>query len=332
MVAIRAENLSKTFKITKRKPGIAGAIQALWKREYSSVEAAKNVSLTIQEGELVGFVGPNGAGKTTTLKMISGLLHPTTGTVNTLGFLPQKRDRAFLQAITLVMGNRSQLWWEIPVEESLKLNKEIYELEDNFYKQNLTELVDLLEIQDILQTPVKKLSLGQRMKAELCAALLHRPKLLLLDEPTLGLDILMQKKVRQFLIEYNKKFKATVLLTSHNMDDVLELCERILIIDHGSLIYDGSLKRVIAQYAPTKRVAIDFEHPVAEGLAKQFELTSRNGNPLSFEAQVSRGKIPQFTAELFKNTGGKLPSISDLTIEETPIEEVIGKIFTSDRH
>ncbi len=327
MTAIEAKNISKTFKIVKREPGFAGALKAFWKREHVDVEAAKNISLNIQEGELVGFVGPNGAGKTTTLKMISGLLYPTGGLVTTLGFSPQKREHAFLRAITLVMGNRSQLWWEIPVEESLKLNKEIYELSDDFYSNSLTELVDLLEIKDILQTPVKKLSLGQRMKAELCAALLHRPKLLLLDEPTLGLDILMQKKVRKFLAEYNKKSKATILLTSHNMDDVLELCERILIIDRGSLIYDGSLKDVIAKYAPTKRIRVDFAQTMVSELAQEWKLRSVNGDHLAFEANVLRKEIPSFTAQLLNAAGSKIPDVADLTIEETPIEEIIGKIF-----
>ncbi|MBI4063253.1 MAG: ATP-binding cassette domain-containing protein [Elusimicrobia bacterium] len=331
MSALIVEKLSKTFRVPKRKSGFRGALQSFFHREHVRVEAVKDLSFEIGEGEIVGFLGPNGAGKTTTLKMISGLLYPDSdsGKILTLGHVPQKRERDFLKQITLVMGNRSQLWWEIPVEETLRLNKEIYELSDAFYRESLGELVRLLDLSELLGIPTKKLSLGQRMKAELACALLHRPKFLLLDEPTLGLDIVMQKKIRQFLLDYNQRRRATILLTSHNMDDVAELCQRVLIIDKGQTIYDGSFRQLIERYAPDKRVRVDFaESPRPEAI-KEFDLALANGGAsgLCAEARVPRSQVSRFASRLLENAGGKLPAVVDLTIEETPVEDVIRKIF-----
>ncbi len=304
---------------------------AFWRREYSLVEAVKGISFEVAEGELVGFLGPNGAGKTTTLKMISGLLYPSSGTARTLGFTPSERREEFLRQITLVMGNRSQLWWEIPIEESFRLNKEIYEMDDSFYRQSLGELVELLDLHKLLSSPSKKLSLGERMKAELAAALLHRPGLLLLDEPTLGLDIVMQKKVRQFLLEYNRRYRATILLTSHNMDDVVELCRRIIVIDQGRLIYDGGLKSLIERYAPMKRLLVDFSHPPEAQALAELGLEAVNGSTISTEIRVPREQIPTVAARILKESAQKLPPIVDLTIEETPVEDVIRAIFEKGR-
>jgi len=237
---IEVSHLSKTFKVAHKEPGLSGAMKGLFKREYREVHAVQDVSFLIKEGELVGFLGPNGAGKTTTLKMLSGLLHPTSGEARVLGFVPWKRERPFQKQLTMVMGQRTQLWWDLPAWDSFLLNKEIYEVPKAQFEETVAELSKLLEIEDLLEVPVKKLSLGQRMKAELACSLLHRPKVLLLDEPTIGLDVVMQDKVRQFIREYNKCYKATMLLTSHNMEDVSELCTRIILINHGQIYFDGT--------------------------------------------------------------------------------------------
>jgi ABC-2 type transport system ATP-binding protein len=238
---IEASHLTKTFRVAHKEPGLAGAIKGLFKREYRDVQAVRDVNFLIKEGELVGFLGPNGAGKTTTLKMLSGLLHPTSGVAHVLGHIPWMRERPFQMQLTMVMGQRTQLWWDLPAWDSFLLNKEIYEIPDAQFKETVEELSRLLEIQDLLEVPVKKLSLGQRMKAELACSLLHRPRVLLLDEPTIGLDVLMQQKVRQFILEYNRRYKATVLLTSHNMEDVSELCTRLILINHGQILFDGPI-------------------------------------------------------------------------------------------
>ena len=238
---IEVRHLSKTFRVAHKEPGLSGAIKGLFHRQYKDVLAVQDVTFSIREGELVGFLGPNGAGKTTTLKMLSGLLHPTAGEAEVLGHIPWKRERDFQQQLTMVMGQRTQLWWDLPAWDSFLLNKEIYEIPKAQFDETVAELSRLLEIEDLLDVPVKKLSLGQRMKAELACSLLHRPRVLLLDEPTIGLDVLMQQKVRQFILEYNKRYKATILLTSHNMEDISELCTRLILINHGRILFDGSL-------------------------------------------------------------------------------------------
>jgi len=245
---IEVHHLTKTFKVAHKEPGLKGAIKGLFKREYRDVRAVQDVNFLIKEGELVGFLGPNGAGKTTTLKMLSGLLHPTSGEARVLGHIPWKRERPFQKQLTMVMGQRTQLWWDLPAQDSFLLNKEIYEISDEQYEDTVAELSKLLEIEDLLEVPVKKLSLGQRMKAELACSLLHRPKVLLLDEPTIGLDVVMQKKVRDFILAYNQRWKATILLTSHNMEDVSELCSRVLLINHGRVLFDGSLTDMQSLY------------------------------------------------------------------------------------
>src|ERR1700690_3705418 len=241
---IESRHLTKTFQVAHKDPGLAGALKGLFSREYREVHAVEDINFSIKEGELVGFLGPNGAGKTTTLKMLAGLLHPTSGEATVLGHVPWKRERPFQQQLTMVMGQRTQLWWDLPAWDSFLLNREIYEIPKAQFDETVAELSKLLDIQDLLDVPVKKLSLGQRMKAELACSLLHRPKVLLLDEPTIGLDVVMQKKVRDFILAYNRRWKATVLLTSHNMDDVAELCTRVLLINHGRLVFDGSLDQI----------------------------------------------------------------------------------------
>jgi ABC-2 type transport system ATP-binding protein len=251
---IEAIQLAKTFKVPQKAPGLTGALKSLFNRQYRDVQAVKGISFHIKEGELVGFLGPNGAGKTTTLKMLSGLLHPTSGEAQVLGHVPWKRERTFQKQFTMIMGQRTQLWWDLPAWDSFLLNKEIFEIPQAEFDITVKELTRLLEIEDLLEIPVKKLSLGQRMKAELACSLLHSPKVLLLDEPTIGLDVVMQQKVREFILSYNKKRRATILLTSHNMDDVAELCTRVILINHGTIFFDGSLTEFHARYSKQKLI------------------------------------------------------------------------------
>src|SRR3989338_9575080 len=236
MAVIKVDKLCKYYQVHQKEPGLTGSLKSLFARKYYDVKAVDDISFEIEEGELIGFIGPNGAGKTTTLKTLSGLLYPTSGEVSVLGYTPWKRQPEFQKQFALVMGQKNQLWWDLPAIESFILNKEIYEVPAEKYQKTLDELVDLLEVRDILKIQVRKLSLGQRMKMELIAALIHSPKILFLDEPTIGLDVVMQKKMRDFIKEYNRRFKATIILTSHYMDDVKELCERVIIIDHGKLL------------------------------------------------------------------------------------------------
>jgi len=249
---IEVQHLSKRFRVPQKTPGLKGAIKGIFSREYRDVQAVKGISFSIKEGELVGFLGPNGAGKTTTLKMLSGLLHPTSGEAHVLGHVPWNRERHFQKQFTMVMGQRTQLWWDLPAWDSFLLNKEIFEIPNAEFQSTAKELTELLEIEDLLDIPVKKLSLGQRMKAELACSLLHSPKVLLLDEPTIGLDVVMQKKVREFILTYNQRRRATVLLTSHNMDDVSELCPRIILINHGQILFDGPLTEIQQRYGNGK--------------------------------------------------------------------------------
>ena len=251
---IEVHKLAKHFRVAQKQPGLKGALKGLFSREYRDVHAVKEISFNIKEGELVGFLGPNGAGKTTTLKMLSGLLHPSSGDAKVLGFIPWKRERRFQKQFTMVMGQRTQLWWDLPAWDSFLLNKEIFEIPDAEFDKTVKELTQLLEIEDLLEIPVKKLSLGQRMKAELACSLLHSPKVLLLDEPTIGLDVVMQQKVRDFILRYNHQRKATILLTSHNVDDVAELCTRVILINHGSILFDGTLDEFRTHYGNQKLI------------------------------------------------------------------------------
>ncbi|MBI4051731.1 MAG: ATP-binding cassette domain-containing protein [Elusimicrobia bacterium] len=319
---IEVKNLAKVFRVPEKSPGLRGALSSLFFRKFREIWAVKELSFSIQKGELVGFLGANGAGKTTTLKMLSGLLHPTSGQVQVLGFTPHQRRIQFLKQISLVMGQRSQLWWEIPAQETLKLNKEIFELGDSEYQETLSELVEVLELQECLDIPVKRLSLGQRMKAELCAALLHRPSLLLLDEPTLGLDVVMQKKMRQFIREYNQRYRATILLTSHNMDDVVALCDRVIIIERGQMLYDGELNRVVERYAPHKLMTVDFQSVVdTERVAALGKIVSNGGSRMVLE--IPRKEVSSVASRLLS----QFPVV-DLTITETPLDDVVRRIFT----
>src|SRR5258706_1047905 len=245
--AIIVDRLVKNFEVTEKEPGLAGAVKSLFSPKTRQVHAVRGISFTIQPGELVGFIGPNGAGKTTTLKTLSGLLYPTSGFTEVLEYDPWERKPEFLKQISLVMGQKNQLWWDLPAIETFELNRAIYELGTREYQESLKELVDLLDVGKLIKTPVRKLSLGQRMRMELVAALLHKPKVLFLDEPTIGLDIVAQQKMRDFIFDYNRKYNATILLTSHNMDDLINLARRVIVIDEGQILFDGALEELVSR-------------------------------------------------------------------------------------
>jgi ABC-2 type transport system ATP-binding protein len=322
MSLIEVRNLRKYYQVHQKEPGLSGSIKSLFHRKYYDVKAVDGVSFEIGEGELVGFIGPNGAGKTTTLKVLSGLLYPTSGNVSVLGFTPWDRKPAFQKQFSLVMGQKNQLWWDLPAMESFILNKEIYEVPDAQFKKTLDELVDLLEVKDFLKVQVRKLSLGQRMKMELIAALIHSPKILFLDEPTIGLDVVMQKKMRDFIREYNRRFKATIILTSHYMDDVKELCDRVIIIDKGMLLFDGQLEEIIQKFADHKLISVVLSDKVSEkdlakfGVVKEFELPK-------IVLSVKRTEAPKVAAKLLEKY-----TVDDLNIEEPQIEDIIREVFT----
>lgn len=320
---IKVNNLKKYYKVHQKEAGLKGSIASLFNRKYYDVKAVDGVSFEINEGELVGFIGPNGAGKTTTLKVLSGLLYPTSGEVKVLGYTPWERKAAFQKQFSLVMGQKNQLWWDLPAQESFILNKEIYEVPDSDYKQTLDELVELLEVQDLLKVQVRKLSLGQRMKMELIAALIHSPKILFLDEPTIGLDVVMQKKMRDFIKEYNQRKNATIILTSHYMDDVKELCERVVVIDHGTILFDGKLDKIIKKYADHKTLEVVFSEKVDPKKLEEIGTLEQFDFPKAI-INVKRAKVSDAAAKLLKNF-----PVADLNIEEAQIEDIIRQLFTT---
>lgn len=318
---ISVSHLSKHYKVYKKQPGLLGSFKSLFVRKYETVKAVEDISFDIHQGELIGFIGPNGAGKTTTLKVLSGLLYPTQGDITVLGFNPWDRKPEFQKQFSLVMGQKNQLWWDLPAMESFLLNKAIYEIPEKQFKDTLEKLMTLLDVKDIVNVQVRKLSLGQRMKCELIAALLHNPKVLFLDEPTIGLDVVMQKVMRDFIRGYNKEFGATIILTSHYMDDVKELCKRVIIIDHGKKIFDGKMQDIIDTYAHNKILSIVLSKEVS--LKKLEEI----GAVKSYEYPqatilVPRKQASERAAKLLK----ELP-VADLNIEEPSIEAIIRDVF-----
>lgn len=328
-VVIAVKSLHKDFKVYQKKPGMLGSIQSLWHREYETVHAVNDVSFEIREGEIVGFIGQNGAGKTTTLKMLSGLLYPTAGSIDVLGFDPWDRKPAFQKLFSLVMGQKNQLWWDLPAMETFLLNKAIYEISDADFNKTIAKLAELLEVSDVLNVQVRKLSLGQRMKCELIAALLHQPKVLFLDEPTIGLDVVMQKNLRDFIKAYNQQFRATIILTSHYMGDVKELCKRTIIIDKGEKVFDGNLQEIIDNYARNKILRLVFTRPVKRGdLMKYGEVTeyAEDGSQDTATIVVSRKTSAAAAARVMS----ELP-VQDVTIEEPSIEAIIRAVFKDKR-
>lgn len=322
MNVIEVENLKKHYKVHEKQPGLKGTIQSLFNRQYKTVKAVDDISFTIKEGELIGFIGPNGAGKTTTLKCLSGLLYPTSGRIAVLGHNPWDRKPEFQKQFSLVMGQKNQLWWDLPAMETFLLNKEIYEVPDKKFKDTLKKLTKLLDIEKVLNIQVRKLSLGQRMKCELTAALLHQPKVLFLDEPTIGLDVVMQKTMRDFIKDYNREFNSTIILTSHYMDDVKELCKRVIIIDQGDILFDGNLQSVIDRYARTKILKLTFSKPVTKSSLGKFGQVKEFDFPKA-TVTVNREGATKRAADILN----QLP-VADVVIEEPPIEAIIREVFT----
>lgn len=322
MAVIEVSYLKKFYQVHQKEPGLVGSLKSLVARKYYDVKAVDNISFEINEGELVGFIGPNGAGKTTTLKCLSGLLYPTSGKVSVLGFTPWQRQSDFQKQFALVMGQKNQLWWDLPAMETFILNKEIYEVPKEKFKKTLEELTELLEVKDLLKVQVRKLSLGERMKCELVAALLHNPKVLFLDEPTIGLDVVMQKKMRDFIKEYNRRYHSTVILTSHYMDDVKELCQRIIIIDKGKIVYDGLLENIVKKYADHKVLSVVFEEYVDIKKLAEF------GEIKSYDYPKAIISVPRETSNLAASELLQHFPVADLNIEEVPIEDIIRQVFT----
>jgi ABC-2 type transport system ATP-binding protein len=324
-MVISVSHLEKHYQIHQKEPGFWGSVASLVSRKYETVKAVNDISFEIAEGELVGFIGPNGAGKTTTLKCLSGLLYPTHGKVDVLGFTPFERKSAYLKKIALVMGQKNQLWWDLPPIETFLLNKEIYEISDEQYKKTLGELVELLDVSALLKVQVRKLSLGERMKMELIAALIHSPKVLFLDEPTIGLDVVMQKKMRDFVKAYNERHKSTILLTSHYMEDVRQLAQRVIIIDHGKLLYDGKLDNLVKKFAKYKVLSIILDQQTPkEKLAEVGEVVSYEYPKAVF--RVPRKDSNEAAAKLLQKF-----QVDDLNIEEPDIEDIIRDVFTQKR-
>jgi ABC-2 type transport system ATP-binding protein len=324
--AARVQSLCKTYRVHERPPGLLAAVRSVFHRQYKDLEAVRDLSFSVAPGERVGFLGPNGAGKTTTLKMLAGLLHPTSGEVSVAGFVPQRRDAAFLRSITLVMGQKQQLIWDLPPAETFVLNGALYGVPERELAATLAELTALLDIGDVSRKPTRQLSLGERMKCELAAALLHRPQVLFLDEPTIGLDVAMQLAVREFIRRYNEKSGATVLLTSHYMDDVASLCRRVVVIDHGRLRYDGDLAVLVRSLRPDKRVSLKLAGTVGPEIR---ETLARAGTVVDLEGGRAVLQVKQ--EELREAVGFLLglPSVTDLTVEDPPLEEVMRELFAA---
>ncbi len=321
--AIEVTGLTKAFRTYKKQPGFGGAIRGLFRRRYEHTLAVKDVSFTIEPGELVGFLGPNGAGKTTTLKMLAGLLYPTSGSAQVLGYTPWERDDGYRRQFALLLGQKNQLWWDLPAQESLELNAKIYGISPAVLERTVAAMSDLLGVREKLNISVRELSLGERTKMELIASLLHQPKVLFLDEPTIGLDVVSQKTVREFLREHNAKQKTTILLTSHYMNDIQELCQRVIIIDHGTIFFDGRLSDVVDRFADSKIITIQCDGAAGGAggdLSKYGEVVAQN--PGSVQLKVKRDRVISVCKALLD----ELP-VSDIDIQEVPIEEVIRRIF-----
>ena len=321
--AVHIKDLRKVYVVSQQESGAKAALQGLVKRRTIDVPAVDGISFDLAPGEIVGFLGPNGAGKTTTLKMLSGLLHPTSGEVKVLGYTPWKRDKSFLRQITLVMGQRNQLVWDIPAIHSFELNRAIYRVPADIYRSTLKELTDLLELEPLLNKPVRNLSLGERMKCEIAAALLHRPSMVFLDEPTIGLDVTMQRRIRSFIAEYNRRFGATVLLTSHYMADVEALCRRVVVIHHGRLLFDGDLSSLVQKFTDHKIIVVQLDDCQAD-LKEYGEVVSCVDDHITLRVPKSE------TAKVTERLLADLPVI-DLLVEDPPIEEVIERVFAQEK-
>jgi ABC-2 type transport system ATP-binding protein len=322
---IRVRDLRKTFRVPEREAGLRASLKSLFRRTHRDVHAVAGVSFDIAPGEVVGFLGPNGAGKTTTLKMLSGLLYPTSGEAAVLGHTPQRREKDYLRQITLVMGNRNQLQWDIPAADSFEMNRAIYRIPDADFRRTRDELIELLDLGNLVKKPVRNLSLGERMKAEICGALLHRPRVLFLDEPTIGLDVTAQKRIRGFLAEYNQRHGASVLLTSHYMADVQALCRRVIVIDGGVVLYDGGLRELTTRFSPHRTLTVTVPDPALDlsGYGEVVQPPDAEGRVV---LRVPTERSSEVAAALLAGVG-----ISGLTIEDPPVEDVIEQVFAASR-
>jgi ABC-2 type transport system ATP-binding protein len=320
MAIIEVQGLSKTYRVFQKSPGLGGALRSLFRRQYKEVHAVADVSFRIEPGEMVAFLGPNGAGKTTTLKMLSGLIYPTRGQATVLGFVPWERPDAFRRRFSLVMGQKNQLWWDLPAADSFQLHREIYSLPRESFERTLGSLTELFGVQQLTRQPVRELSLGERMKMELIAALLHEPQLLLLDEPTIGLDVVAQVAIQRCLKEYNATRGVTMLLTSHYMRDVEALCPRVLVITHGRVVYDGPLAGILERFGQSKLVRLQFageEVPIDLGRFGPFTASG----PVA-ELKVDRARVAEVLAVILDRY-----TVLDMSVQDPPLEQVIGRVF-----
>lgn len=321
MDIIKVESLSKSFQYYEKEEGLKNSVKNLFFRKKLSKEAVTDISFTIEEGEIVGFLGPNGAGKTTTLKMLSGILFPTSGTATVLGYIPWQVKNGFKKQFSIVMGQKNQLWWDLPANESFLLNKYIYDLEDKDYRNIIEELSELLDVKDLMKVQVRNLSLGERMKMELIAALIHRPRVIFLDEPTIGLDIISQRKIREFLKYYNKQSKTTIVLTSHYMKDIEDLCKRTIVINHGKIVYDGDINRINEELDQIKIVKLQLKQPVSEEDLKSLGHI-REFNGISATIEVDKEKLKQCSGAILERL-----DFVDFNIEDIPLEESMEMLF-----
>src|SRR6058998_1574440 len=324
MSTIEARDLTKVYRTYRKESGLRGAIKGLVRRRYDETRAADHVSFEIDSGEFVGFLGPNGAGKTTVLKMLSGLLNPTSGDARVLGFVPWERRNEMKRQFSLLMGQKNALWWDLPAQESLELNRAIYGIDRERFEKVVNGLSELLEVRDKMNVMVRELSLGEPMKMELIAALIHQPRVLFLDEPTIGLDVVSQKRVREFLRIYNEQHHIVTLLTSHYMQDIEELCHRVLVIDHGKIFFDGPLEEIVDRFSGHKILSLTFEKAAIRDLSRFGEVTEQT--PVSVQLKVPRAKVTETCRELLEAC-----DVSDINVQEVPVEEVIRQLF-GERH
>lgn len=325
MPVIQLENLAKSYQVYQKQEGLWASVRGLFHREYRLVEAVRGIDLTVEQGEFVAFLGPNGAGKTTTLKLLSGVINPTSGSATVMGFVPWKRENAYRRRFALVMGQKNQLWWDLPAAESFRLHQQIYGIDKADFDHTLEELTDLLDVAKLLQQPVRELSLGERMKMELTAALLHSPEVLFLDEPTIGLDVIAQHNIQQFLKYYQEKRKITILLTSHYMKDVAALCQRVVVINEGQLQYDGSLGGIVDRFSTHKMISLQFgERDSLDDLARFGDVVKVE--PPKATLRIARAEVPRVLSALLDQH-----TIEDVVVEDLPLEQVIAEVFAQGR-
>lgn len=318
MLSIKVNNISKSFKTYDRDPGLVGAFKSFFNRQYTNFNALTNINLNVEEGEILGILGENGAGKTTLIKLMVGLLHPTSGSIQIKDYVPWKRNHDFLKMITVVMGQKNQLWWDIPASESFLLNKRIYQIEDSDYNNILNEMIELLDVKEKLNTQVRRLSLGERMKMEIIASLLHKPKIIMLDEPSLGLDVMSQAKIREFVKYYNEQYNATFIITSHYMNDIDTMCKRVFVMNKGKGLYDGDFSQLIKKINPTKKLIYNFDKKLSDENIKYLEkkyIFNIDENILT--AQLDDNHLNNLLKDLFEISQSTSFQIEDLPVEET---------------